>query len=159
MGDAKKREFVLGISMLIMGLGYLLITSQLPRKQTIDATFVPYALGSILCVLGLFQMRAAAKLVANRAAVKKVGSADYVTVGKTVGLIVVYVALMDAVGFPIMTALYLYAQFLVLTPASRKPRYVLYGMVAVVSSAVIYVTFRYALDLMLPVGLLNQVGL
>lgn len=44
MGDAKKRELVLGIIMLVAGIVYLVLTSQLPRKQTIDASFVPYLL-------------------------------------------------------------------------------------------------------------------
>jgi putative tricarboxylic transport membrane protein len=155
MGDAKKREFVLGIIMLIFGLGYLLMTSQLPRKQTVDASFIPYVLGSILCMLGVLQLRAAGKLLSQDATAKAADSADYPTVWKTVGLIVVYVALLDRVGFPIMTVLYLFAQFIVLTPVSKKINYVAYGLVAVISSASIFLTFRYALDLMLPVGLLN----
>ena len=43
MGDAKKREFVLGIIMLVAGIVYLVLTSQLPRKQAIDAAVVSRA--------------------------------------------------------------------------------------------------------------------
>ena len=48
MGDAKKREFALGLIILVAGLAYLFLTSQLPRKQSIDAAFVPYVLASIM---------------------------------------------------------------------------------------------------------------
>ena len=40
------------------------------------------------------------------------------------------VALLDRVGFPIMTVLYLFAQFIVLTPVSKKINYVAYGLVS-----------------------------
>lgn len=155
MGDAKKREFTLGLIILVLGLGYLFMTSQLPRKHAVDASFIPYVLGSILCLLGVLQLRAAAKLSGKAADGKAADFADYPTVWKTVGLIVIYVALLGLVGFPIMTVLYLFAQFIVLTPVHKKANYVLYGVVAMISSAAIFLTFRYALDLMLPVGLLN----
>ncbi len=153
MGDARKREFILGAFILATGIAYLLLTSQLPRKQFIDAAFVPYLLGSIMVLLGVLQLRAARKFVPKASGAQ--GDVDYPTVWKTVGLIVGYVALMSYVGFPVMTVLYLVAQFTLLTPADQKPNYVLYTVIAVVSSAVIYLTFRYAFDMMLPVGLFD----
>ena len=108
MGDAKKREFVLGIVMLAAGIVYLVLTSQLPRKQASDASFVPYLLGAILCVLGVLQLKTARSFVPKDTK-KAVGNVDYPTVWKTVGLILVYIALMQFVGFPIMTVVYLVA--------------------------------------------------
>jgi len=67
----------------------------------------------------------------------------------------IYVVLLGPVGFPIMTALYLYLQFIVLTPVNQKVRHLLYAAIAVVTSAVIYLLFREAFDLLLPAGLLN----
>lgn len=154
MGDAKKREYALGFIILIAGIAYLLLTSRLPRKQFIDAAFVPYVLASIMCLLGVLQLRAArsfAKEPPNNGETME-GVVDYPTVWKTLGLIVGYVALMPYVGFPVMTVLYLVAQFVVLTPLSTKVNYVLYIVIAVVASAAIFLTFRYAFDMMLPVG-------
>jgi putative tricarboxylic transport membrane protein len=155
MGDAKKREFALGLIILVAGLAYLFLTNQLPRKQSIDAAFVPYVLASIMCVLGVLQLRAAWSFVPKAPSGKSEETVDYATVMKTVGLVVGYVALMEYIGFPIMTVLYLMAQFVVLTPVSKKVNYVLYTVIAVISSAVIFLTFRYAFDMMLPVGLLD----
>jgi len=154
MGDAKKREFVLGIIMLVAGIVYLALTSQLPRKQTIDASFVPYLLGSILCVLGVLQLKAARAFVLKDAK-KAVANVDYPTVWKTVGLILGYIALMQSIGFPIMTVVYLVAQFTILTPAAKKPNFLVYTVVAVLTSASVYLLFRYAFDMMLPVGFLD----
>ena len=154
MGDAKKREFVLGIVMLAAGIVYLVLTSQLPRKQAIDAAFVPYLLGAILCVLGVLQLKAARSFVPKDAK-KAAYNVDYPTVWKTVGLILVYIALMQFVGFPIMTVVYLVAQFTILTPAGQKPNLISYTVIAVLTSAFVYLLFRYAFDMMLPVGFLD----
>lgn len=155
MGDAKKREFALGLIILAAGIAYLFLASQLPRKQFVDAAFVPYALAGIMCILGVLQLREARALEAKTAPAPGDDAVDYATVGKTVGLVVAYVALMEYIGFPIMTVLYLVAQFVVLTPVSRKVNYLLYTVIAVTTSASVFLTFRYAFDMMLPVGLLD----
>ena len=80
---------------------------------------------------------------------------SYPTVWKTVGLILAYIALMQFVGFPIMTVVYLVAQFTILTPAGQKPNIISYTVIAVLTSAFVYLLFRYAFDMMLPVGFLD----
>jgi putative tricarboxylic transport membrane protein len=154
MTDLKKREFILGIVMLLVGVAYLWATTHIPRKQFVDAAFVPYILGVSITLLGIFQLLAAAKMPSGR---KKEGgtSIDYATVWKTVGLIVAYAALLNTLGFPLMTAVYLFIQFIVLTPVDRKPNLVTYALISIVSAAAIYLLFRYAFDLMLPVGWLD----
>jgi putative tricarboxylic transport membrane protein len=132
MADKKRMEFFLGLIMLLGGLAYLWATTAIPRKDHIDASFVPYVLGSMCSLLGVFQLLAAAKLKSTSDADVSETPVDYATVAKTVGLIVGYVALLSSVGFPIMTAAYLIAQFYVLTPTDQKPRWVLYATVAVV---------------------------
>lgn len=153
MADKKRFEFFLGLIMLLVGLGYLWATANIPRKQEgIDASFVPYILGALCSLLGVLQLLAAVKL---KAAGASASTADYATVWKTLALIVGYVALLSWVGFPIMTVVYLMAQFYVLTPADQKPRWVLYATVAVVTSAVVYLLFHNAFDLILPLGWLD----
>lgn len=156
MADKKRREFFLGLIMLLVGVGYLWATTGVPRKHdSIDASFVPYVLGVICSVLGVLQLLAAARLQATPASDAKVAAVDYPTVWKTLGLIVGYVALLSWVGFPVMTVLYLMAQFYVLTPADQKPRWLLYAAVALITSAVVFLLFRHAFDLMLPLGWLD----
>ncbi|MBT3068184.1 tripartite tricarboxylate transporter TctB family protein [Rhodoferax sp. U11-2br] len=154
MDNIKKREIVVGAIFLLIGIGYLYLTSAIPRKQFIDAAFVPYVLATTMCLLGVLQLREAFK----RAGAKQSGkqdTADYRTVWKTLGLIVAYAALLESVGFPLMTVVYLFAQFIVLTPGDKKISYPLYGAIAVTTSIVVYLTFRHAFDMILPVGLLS----
>ena len=155
MADKKRMEFFLGLIMLFVGLAYLWATTAIPRKDCIDVSFVPYVLGSMCSLLGVFQLLAAAKLKATSGSSDDTAQVDYATVAKTVGLIVGYVALLSSVGFPIMTMVYLMAQLYVLTPTDQKPRWVLYATVAVVTAAAVYLLFRNAFDLMLPLGMLD----
>jgi putative tricarboxylic transport membrane protein len=154
MNTIKKREIAVGAFFLVVGIGYLYLTSAIPRKQFVDAAFIPYVLAITMCLLGVLQIREAYKLAASKHA-EAPETADYRTVLKTLGLIVAYAALLEPVGFPIMTVVYLFAQFVVLTPVDKKISYVTYGAIAVITSAVVYLTFRQAFDMILPVGLLN----
>ena len=155
MSDIKKREFAVGVFFLAVGLGYLYMTSTLPRKQFIDAAFVPYVLAIIMCVLGVLQLREAKNRVAGESSTTETDPSDYFTVLKTLGLIIAYAALLESVGFPIMTVVYLFMQFIVLTPTDKKVNYLTYITIAVITSAAVFLTFRYAFDMMLPVGLMN----
>jgi putative tricarboxylic transport membrane protein len=160
MDTYKRKELLVGALMLGAGLFYLFLTINLPRKGFIDASTVPYVLSVGLCLLGALQLLTATKAAQPAAdpdaetepSEKK---PDYPTVFKTLGLIAVYVALLQKVGFPIMTVLYLYAQFIVITPREQKINHLAYIVISVVASAVIFVTFRQGFDLMLPTGFLK----
>ncbi|MEN3111185.1 tripartite tricarboxylate transporter TctB family protein [Uliginosibacterium paludis] len=154
MSNLRKREFAVGIVFLLVGLAYLWMTSQLPRKQFIDAAFVPYVLAITMCLLGAFQLWEAARMPAGDTG-KQEDTADYRTVVKTLALIVAYAALLQPLGFPLMTVIYLFAQFIVLTPRDKAISYPMYATIAVLSSAAVYATFRYAFDMLLPVGVLS----
>jgi len=161
MHTYKRKELLVGALMLGAGLFYLFLTMNLPRKGAIDASTVPYVLSIGLCLLGVLQLLTATKATqppADPDADAELPDStppDYPTVFKTLGLIAVYVALLQKVGFPIMTVLYLYAQFIVITPRERKVNHVAYIVIALVSSAVIFVTFRQGFDLILPAGFLK----
>lgn len=157
----KYNDLILGVVMLAFTLFYFIMTLQIPRKgQTIDATFIPFILCFMLAAVGVFQV------VKGMAAYKSYDESSYVapkeedkldvgTVVKTVGLIILYVLPLNTVGFVIMSALYLFFQFIVLTPERLEKNYVKYGIIAVLSSVIIFTIFRYGFDLMLPAGILG----
>lgn len=148
--------------MLAAGLGYLYLTVNLPRRGTgsasfVDASFVPYILASLMIGLGALQI--VAELRVTKAAARRDpdagtedGSASYWTVAVTLALVAAFAAALRPLGFPIVTALYLFLQFIVLTPNDRRVSYPLYAGLAVASSLVIFVTFRYGFQLLLPAG-------
>ncbi len=159
MSALKKREIALGCFMLVASAIYLLMSYNLPKHHIglVTASFVPYVLGIIMFGLGIMQLRNARKIPdatsGGKSAEKE--EVDYPTVGKTVALIVGFAALMPIIGFPIMAVVYLFLQFIVLTPGKDKPNYLLYGIISLIASTVIYLTFRHVFDLMLPTGLLG----
>lgn len=162
MATCKKKELIIGGVMLATALGYLVMSFKLPGHSGIDAAFVPTLLAAMLCLLAFIQLfsafatpQAPATDVPHIDTEDTSNSIDVKTVVKTLALIVGYIALMKPVGFPIMTVVYLYLQFIVLTPTDQKVRHITYAVVAVCTSAVIYLLFREAFDLMLPAGLTN----
>lgn len=163
MTTANKKELTIGVAMLGASIAYLVMAYRVPGHDGIDAATVPTLLAILLCLLGALQTlsafgnraRPAAESDADAPEQTSASVVEPLTVLKTLGLILIYVVLLGPVGFPIMTALYLYLQFIVLTPVNQKVRHLLYAAIAVVTPAVIYLLFREAFDLLLPAGLLN----
>ncbi len=158
MDTYKKKELLIGALMLGAGLLYLFLTVNLPRKGFIDASTVPYVLSAGLCLLGILQLLQGYQAKPDTAAAhndEEASDIDYATVFKTLGLVAAYMALLKPAGFLLITVLYLYLQFIVLTPFEQKINHLAYAVIALLSSVLIYATFRLGFDLMLPTGLLN----
>lgn len=163
MTTANKKDLTIGVSMLGTSIAYLVMAYRVPGHDGIDAATVPTLLAILLCLLGVLQTlsafgnrkRPAAESDADAPEQTSASVVEPLTVLKTLGLILIYVVLLGPVGFPVMTTLYLYLQFIVLTPVDHKVRHLPYAAIAVVTSAVIYLLFREAFDLLLPAGLLN----
>ena len=170
---SNKKELIIGLAMIGVSLTYMVLAYQLPGHDGVDAGTLPTLMAGLLTLLGAMQLLGAftkkapvpVQTVQPQASdlpeiPKEDGSAPEVVEPKTVmltlGLILGYMALLGPVGFPIITVVYLYLQFLVLTPVTHKPKHVTYLLIAVASSAVIFLLFREAFDLMLPAGLLNN---
>ena len=168
MSTLNKKELIIGVAMLAASIGYMLMSYQLPGHQGVDAATLPVLLSGLLLLLGVMQLFSAFASKATVSAEPPSKEADESneqaaaeiiepkTVIKTLALILAYMALLGSIGFPIMTALYLYLQFIVLTPVNQKVRHLTYALIAVISSAVIFLLFREAFDLLLPAGLLNN---
>ncbi|MFL6531842.1 MAG: tripartite tricarboxylate transporter TctB family protein [Pseudomonas sp.] len=156
MDSYKRNELIAGVAMLGAGAAYLVLTMNLPRRGSIDAAFVPWVLAVSLCLLGALQLWMWRKLPDKSVEpAEKPEAIDYPTVFKTLALVLLYTALMEPVGFVITTVLYLYAQFIVLTPGEQKVKHLQYALIAVVSAVLIFYIFRHGFDLLLPVGLLD----
>ncbi len=163
MVETKGRGIFVGLVMLAVGLGYLYMTASLPRRAFVDAALVPYVLAFGMCGLGVLQIIVSIRRVpsqSDEAAVPEDTEPEekvsYATVLLTLALMAAFTAMLRPLGFPIAAAIYLFLQFIVLTPADRKIRYLLYAVLAIAASLVIFVTFRYGFELQLPAGILNR---
>ena len=158
----KNKELILGCVMTALTVLYFVMTTQIKQKPgVVGAATVPYVLAGIMGLLGLIQLWTGIKAVRNfhaeQSNKEKAEKTDNATLLKTIGLIVAYLLLIQPLGFILATALYLFFQFIVLTPPDQKIKLWLYILLAVLVSVGVYLGFRYGLQLMLPQGLIKVV--
>ena len=155
---ARTRELIVGACMLGAGIGYFTLAGEIPRRGAIDAAFVPQILAWMMIGLGLMQLVQAWRSLPEGAAsdTPPFRPGPYVTVGLSLATIAVFIALLRPLGFPIAAAGFLFLQFLLLTPSDRRRRPILYAGLAILAATVIFLTFRYAFNLMLPAGPLTR---
>jgi putative tricarboxylic transport membrane protein len=162
MSVSLAKPAIVGACMLGAGLFYLSLVIGLPRRGAVDAAF-PYVLAVMMILLGLLQtivgLRAGSQDAIPIDETEEVPSEaeasarpSYATVIKTLLLIAGFTALLRPLGFPVAAALYLFLQFIVLTPADSKPRFGVYALLAIATALIIFVSFRYGFDLILPAG-------
>jgi len=146
------RDVIVGGAMTAAGILYLRMGNALPEKDGVDAATVPGILAWMMIALGLIELVGALRRPAVAGEAAAPVTARLATVGLTLALIAGFIALLRPLGFPIATALYLFLQFLVLTPRGGRPPVPLYAGLAVGAAVFIFVTFRYGFDLLLPAG-------
>ncbi|MDN5568070.1 MAG: tripartite tricarboxylate transporter TctB family protein [Paracoccus sp. (in: a-proteobacteria)] len=146
------KDVIVGFIMAGAGIVYLRMTVALPARDGVDAGTVPSILAWMMIALGLIELVGALRRPAATKVETRAASSGMVTVALTLLLIAGFIAALRPLGFPIATALYLFLQFLVLTPQSAKRSVPLYAGLAIASSVLIFATFRYAFDLLLPAG-------
>ncbi|MGP9804846.1 tripartite tricarboxylate transporter TctB family protein [Paracoccus sp. NSM] len=143
------KDTAIALVMTGAGLGYLGMIAGLPEREGVDATTVPTILAWMMIGLGLTELVGALR---KPAAPVATGAGNMATVAVTLVLIAGYIAALRPLGFPIATAIYLFLQFMVLTPQGTGRRLPLYAGLAVLASGLIFATFRYGFDLLLPAG-------
>ena len=80
---------------------------------------------------------------------------DLMAVVLTFAVIIGYILVMPTLGFILSTVLYLFLQMLMLAPADKR-NYVLFAIVAVVFTAIVFVAFRVGLQQLLPRGVIES---
>lgn len=145
------KDVIVGLAMTGAGIAYLRMAGALPAKEGVDAATVPFVLAWMMIGLGLIELVGASRRPATTAGAAA-GWGGTVTVVLTLLLIAGFIAALRPLGFPIATAIYLFLQFMVLAPRAERPPVALYAGLAAGVAAVIFATFRYGFDLLLPAG-------
>lgn len=166
-------DIVPGAVIAVFALWYLSMVPGIKTFTGMGSTpltnhFVPYLWGGALLVLALwiilrgFRKRSAfikeggvpQKFdFAAAAAEKREVIASFVA-------LVLYVALMGPVGFVPMTIIYLFVQILILTPRKDWKKTIVPALIiAVVCGFLFYFIFRSKLNVLLPQGLMKNLGL
>ncbi len=164
MSFKKCKDIILGIAMLAFGGVYTYFAQQI-RILKINKSFADYAgariiptlLGILLMVLGLLCLiQGVLKLKKMKNQPKEAfDKAGTLAVVLTFACIVGYIMLLPELGFCLSTIIYLFLQMLVMAPKEKR-NYVLFGIIAVVFTALVFVAFRVGLTQLLPRGIIES---
>lgn len=161
-----KKNLFPGIVLSLFSAGYLIYATRIDvftgsGSTPLSARFVPYLWGGCLLLLsvilifrGVRQRKAA---MANGEVTKSnicLGELlkEHYEVILTFIFLAIYIALMEPIGFLIMTILFLFAEILILTPKDKR-NYIIAAIVAIVFSFGIDFIFVRLLNVLLPLGI------
>lgn len=156
MFSDKYKELISGLLTLAIGIFYLVMSFQIPVKseRTWSSAAFPKGygiaicvVGVILCMLGLIQIRHdhSEKDEAKKE-IKQI-----IRVLGSFGIFVAVIAVIDVFGFAVSAALYMFLHFLMLGKTDRKS-VLIYLVLSVAISTIIYLIFVKGFGLMLPSG-------
>ena len=158
------RRTILSAGILAVSLFYFLYALFCIESRHVrgvpDSAFIPSIVGGAMVLLSAVMTLDDFKKdhMADGKEEKKAEKKENLNVLGTAVLLLVYICLIEPLGFLIASVLYLFAQFLYLAPADKLKKlrtYVVYGLIALVASGGIYVLFLNVFHLILPAGLLK----
>lgn len=160
---SKYKDTVVGAVVILISI-VLFIASffiQEFTRTSLGAGFVPQVTAIIFCALGIVlivrERRAAPKQVSAQASArpgKVVGLAGPLPVVLNILLFVIYLLLLEKIGFTILTPIYIFFQILLLTyPA--KYRLGWFAVLSIIVGVVSYYMFVNFFQVMLPNGILS----
>lgn len=154
----KYRDVILGVAMLLFGCFYLYSVTLIKVRRAnnfANSRFMPIVLGCLMVILSvIILIQGIKRAKAFDASKQEVEVSDNLAITLTFALIVGYIAILKPVGFLISSIAYLFLQMMVLSPKEkRKP--IVFIIVSVAFTVIVYFAFRYGLDLLLPMGILE----
>ena len=166
-----KLDIIPGIALALVDLIYLLNIPGIATFTGLGATpltnhFVPYLWGGCLMALSLWLvLRGILKYRRFKASGEEilVEKKSFLTALKekrevvaSFAALAIYVALMEPVGFVIMTVVYVFAQILILTPTEKWKKNIVPALITgVVCGGLLYYVFAHWLNVLLPAGILS----
>jgi putative tricarboxylic transport membrane protein len=158
----KYGDIISGTAILIFSIVVYIntFTFKAITVSKIGSGFMPKLVAALLGILSIFVILNGVKEAKKQAAAStdkdtnESNAVDRNAVIVSFVIIAGYIAFLESVGFIIMTAVYLFAQMIVLTTKPQR-KLVLFAILSLVISGVIYASFVYGFQLMLPTGILG----
>lgn len=160
MSFKKCKDLILGIVMLLFSGFYLIFAQQITTRPKLtpsyaSARIMPTILGILLAVLAVVCIIQGARRMKAPDDGKKEEKSDLLAVVLTFAVIIGYAIILPMLGFCLSTVIFLFLQMLVLAPADKR-NYLLFAIIAVVFTAVVFVAFRVGLQQLLPRGVIES---
>ena len=156
----KYGDIVVSIFYIVLAIAVLVLAKRLPKSAVMEIgpDFMPTVVAVIILILAgilLFLSVKNFKMHAEEAEKSGKDTSDYKRVLASLVLALVYVNVLKPVGFILSTLVYLVLQIIVLAPDDKRTRkdIILYLVLDVVFTIIVYLLFRYGFKIVLPAGI------
>lgn len=156
---SEKRKGLLGqLLFLAIGVGmyaYTVVSDfQIRSANDIGSGGVPKIICGIIIALSLIKI---VMLVLDKSVSDKAVKNENIHYSKgiaVIGVLAIYCFAIKAIGFPILNPIMLFVEMILLAPKEKR-NYLLFAILSVVVTIIVFIAFYYGLDLMLPAGLIK----
>ena len=156
----KYGDIVVGIFFMVLSAVMIAMAQMLPKSKVMDIgpEFMPTVIGILTFVLAamlLFLSIKNFKLNTKEIDPASIEKCDYKRVLASVILVLVYVYMLQPVGFILCTLVFLLLQMLVLSPDDErdKKHIIKLLIIDVIFTLVVFFLFRYGFKIVLPAGI------
>ena len=150
------KNFLAGIIFFFVALFYLVNAFLIETKDlvSVEADFMPKIYGSLLLFSSIILTITSFFKIKTKSFEESKKKTDWQRIFSVIGLIFVYVLLMQYLGFISTSIPFLFLLSLLLTPQYVKKVYWIYAVFSIVLPIIAYHIFSYYLNLTMPSGLL-----
>lgn len=156
----KYGDIVVGIFFMALSVVLIAAAKMLPKSKVMDIgpDFMPLCIGALTFVLAavlLFLSVKNFKMHAAELENVEIAGCDYKRVLLSILLVLVYVFVLQSIGFIVSTLVYLPLQMLVLAPDDRRGSkdIIQILVIDVIFTLVVFFLFRYGFKIVLPAGI------
>lgn len=156
----KYGDYVVSVFYALLGIAMILAAKALPKSKVMEIgpDFWPMVVGTLILILAVILfIRTVRKRNKVLSEAESRDEADYKRVLGSLILAMAYVNLLKPIGFIVCTLVYLLAQIFVLAPDSRRTKrdMLVYLVIDVIFTFVVYFLFRYGFTIVLPQGIFS----
>jgi len=158
----KYGDIISGSFVLLVAIGLFIASANIKQFNVVKlgADFVPRLTAVFLVILGIalivngVKSLKEIKNLETKQEEKKEETPDYISVAVTLILLLIYVILLEKIGFIIMTSLFLFIQFIILSAKSQR-KYMQFALISMITSVSAYYLFVSVFQVMIPAGILG----
>ena len=156
----KYGDIVVGVFFMALSVVMMVMAQMLPKSKVMDIgpDFMPMVISGITFVLAAILTLLNMKNMKMRFAeieASEIDSCDYKRVLLSALLVLIYVFILQPIGFIVSTLVYLPLQMLVLAPDDQrgKKQIIQLVIIDVIFTVVVFFLFRYGFKIILPAGI------
>lgn len=156
----KYGDIVVGVFFMAISAALIVMAQMLPKSKVMEIgpDFMPMVIGSVAFILAAiltFLSVKNFKMHAKELEGAEIADCDYKRVLSSIILVLIYVFILQPVGFIISTMAYLLLQMLVLSPDDERDKKHVIRLIVIdiVFTLVVFFLFRYGFKIVLPAGI------